>query len=136
MPATSLADWSRTGATIVSVGIAAVGVIRWTQSVDDRLGVIDMKLNIFTTQAAAAADTAKIYAAQAADAAQAAQQAAIDTREGQGRLIRETRENRGAIADQSKNVVKLKEDMKRQLDSLEWRIRMLEEVNRKALDKK
>ena len=143
MPSSGISDWSRTGATVVSIAVAAVSVIRWTQSVDDRLGVIDMKLNIFTTQAQAAAENAKIYSAQAADAAKSAREAAVQTQGLQDQQIVETKANRkaidkqrAAIDDQSKVVTKLKDDMKRQLESFEWRIRMLEEQNRKALEKK
>ena len=136
MAASTLTDWSRTGATIVSIAIAAVTVIRWTQSVDDRLGVIDTKLNIFTTQAQAAAETAKIYSEHAADAAKDAREAVVQTQNLQDRQVKETRNNRKVIEEQSKRITELKKEVAQQLEAFSWRMRQLEDQNRKVLDKK
>src|SRR5438128_12413775 len=136
MPSGGISDWSRTGATIVSIAVAAVSVIRWTQSVDDRLGVIDAKLNIFTTQAQAAAETAKIYSTQAAEAAKDAREAVVQTQSLQDQQVKETRNNRKVIEDQSKRITELKKEVAQQLEAFSWRMRQLEDQNRKVLDKK
>ena len=136
MAASTLTDWSRTGATIVSVAIAAVSVIRWTQSVDDRLSMIDTKLNVFITQAQAAAESAKIYAAQAVKSAEDARTAMQQTQGLQDQQIKETRDNRKAVESQSKRVTDLKEEVAKQLEAFSWRMRQLEDQNRRALDKK
>jgi len=142
-------DWGRTGATIVAVLGACVTIIRWTAKVDDRLGTVEagvagqhefLRQAVEATaqnaghaaQAAARAETAVVRAEAAvsrAEPAVSAHQRAQDT------TVQGTADSRRTIEGQGKKVDALKVEMAKQLESLSWRVRQLEEESRKAQDK-
>ena len=128
-----LKDWSHTGIVVVTVVVSG---IRWSSSVDSRLTSIEDKLAGQQTVMQQAVGETTHHAGMAAQAAERAEaavvraEAAVTQNQGaQKKVLAGNTENRKAIAD-------LKTEMKRSLDSFEWRIRMLEEQSRKAQEKK
>ena len=128
-------------------------VIRWTATVDDRLGGVEQNIKSQRAVLQEAAETTAGNAASAAAAATRAEaavvraEAAVMRAEGavdenkqaqtqiQGRITEAQTQNRHAIETQGKKVDALKVEVKQQLEALAWRVRQLEEESRKAQDK-
>jgi len=149
----ALSDWGRTGATVVAIVGACVTVIRWTATVDDRLGEVEQGIKSQRAVLQEAAETTAGNAASAAAAATRAEaavvraEAAVNRAESavdenrhvqsqiQGKITEGQTTNRQAIDRQGKKVDALKVEVKQQLEALAWRVRQLEEESRKAQDK-
>src|SRR5438128_11479438 len=73
----ALSDWGRTGATVVAIVGACVTVIRWTATVDDRLGEVEQGIKSQRAVLQEAAETTAGNAASAAAAATRAEAAVV-----------------------------------------------------------
>src|SRR5207253_4723360 len=142
----ALSDWGRTGATVVAIVGAAVTFVRWTATVDDRLGSVESGItgqHETLRQAVEATAQNAGHAVQAAERAEAAvtraetavaraETAVAENKSTQDAIVKGTAANRRSIETQGKKVDALKVETLKELQSLQWRIRVLEEESRKA----